>query len=218
MTSHDNDPTAPTGHAAGGSPSLACDWDARYRAGDAPWESDTVNPAFETWRAGGLFSDLDHVLIPGAGRSPEVLALARAGVRVTAVDRSDTALAGLQDTLDRARAEAPLAATHLVEADLLAWHPADPVDAIYEQTCLCALPPATWAVYADRLHQWLRPGGRLFALFMQTGQDGGPPWHCDLNLMGTLFPAARWSWDPVAPITVSRRADRTERGHILDRR
>ncbi|WP_201154196.1 methyltransferase domain-containing protein [Rhodothalassium salexigens] len=215
MNCADSDPPEGTN---GPAPTLACDWDARYRADDAPWDRATLSPAFETWRDLGVFEDIGHVLIPGAGRAPEVLALARAGVRVTAVDRSGTALAGLQEALDRAAGEAAIAETHLVEADLLAWHPTAPVDAIYDQACLCALPPATWAVYADRLHQWLRPGGRLFALFMQTGQDGGPPWHCDLDLMGTLFPAARWSWDPVAPITVSRRADRTERGHILDRR
>jgi len=38
-------------------------------------------------------------------------------------------------------------------------------DAIYEQTCLCALYPDRWRQYADQLHRWLAPGGRLYALF-----------------------------------------------------
>jgi hypothetical protein len=45
-----------------------------------------------------------------------------------------------------------------------------------------------------RLHQWLRPGGALFVLFMQIGKDGGPPFDCALPAMRALFDAARWTW------------------------
>ena len=30
--------------------------------------------------------------------------------------------------------------------------------------------------------------------FMQTHQDGGPPWHCDLERMKELFPTEQWQW------------------------
>ena len=72
------------------------------------------------------------------------------------------------------------------------WQPAEPFDAIYDQTCLCALPPEIWPDYAARLHGWLRPGGRLFVLFMQTGSRGGPPFHCDLTEMQRLFAPTHW--------------------------
>jgi hypothetical protein len=62
----------------------------------------------------------------------------------------------------------------LAEADVLAWQPHGAFDAIYEQTCLCALYPDRWRAYADRLHLWLAPSGRLFALFVQMLRPGAP--------------------------------------------
>ena len=86
----------------------------------------------------------------------------------------------------------------MLQADVLRWLPARPLDAVYEQTCLCALHPDHWVAYAAQLHSWLRAGGRLFALFMQARRDDaaggiiqGPPYHCDINAMRALFPAAR---------------------------
>jgi hypothetical protein len=91
-------------------------------------------------------------------------------------------------------------------------------DAVYDQTCLCALPPPLWPAYEAQLRRWLRPGGALFMLFMQTGRDGGPPFDCPIPAMRTLF--GRWDW-PVTlqegfahdiggieqPVILTRRAD-----------
>ena len=70
----------------------------------------------------------------------------------------------------------------------------NPFDAIYDQTCLCALPPAILPDYARRLHEWLRPEGQLFLLLMQTGREGGPPFDCPPAAMRALFPDALWAW------------------------
>lgn len=118
-----------------------------------------------------------------------MLELARRGFEVWGLDIAPTPLARLRARLD----EAGLAA-QLVQADVLAWQPEHPFDAIYEQTCLCALDPHEWTTYANRLHDWLRPEGRLYALFMQTDRAGGPPYHCDLTVMRTLFAPTHWDW------------------------
>ena len=47
--------------------------------------------------------------------------------------------------------------------------------------------------YVARLHGWLRPGGRLFILFMQTGKEGGPPFDCPPERMRDLF-GSGWLW------------------------
>ena len=85
--------------------------------------------------------------------------------------------------------------------DLLTFAPAPPFDAVYEETCLCALHPDHWVRYAHRIHEWLRPGGRVFALFAQiawpeaaTGVIEGPPYHCDINAVRALFDETRWQW------------------------
>ena len=78
--------------------------------------------------------------------------------------------------------------------DFFNYRPSIPFDSIYEQASLCALPPQSWQRYSEQLFQWLRPGGALLALFMQTGRSGGPPWHCDLLAMQRLFQPGRWLW------------------------
>ena len=87
----------------------------------------------------------------------------------------------------------------VIQADLLEWEPDGAFDAVYEQTCLCALEPVDWPEYAARLRRWLKPGGTLFALFMQTGREGGPPYHCELADMGILFPQDAWHWLDTEP-------------------
>ncbi len=165
----------------------ALDWDAMFRAQRTPWERPSLNPAFVTWRATGALSPC-RILLPGAGRSGEPLALARDGFDVTVVDLAETAV-----EVQRVRLQAAALRATVEQADLLDWRAAEPFDAIYDQTCLCALPPAILPDYVAKLHQWLRPGGRLFVLFMQTGKQGGPPYDCPIGPMAALF-AHGWIW------------------------
>jgi trans-aconitate methyltransferase len=115
----------------------------------------------------------------------------------------------------RARLERLNVAARVEQADLLAWNPAAPFDAIYDQTCLCALPPAILPDYATRLHRWLRPGGTLFILFMQTGVAGGPPFHCDMDDMRLLFGDAQWVWPEELPPVVAHSPGRVEQPAML---
>ncbi len=141
----------------------AIDWESRYRDGNTGWERPGLNPAFLAWRESGALAPC-RILVPGGGRSVEPVAMADGGFDVTVVDAAASAVAA-----QRARLERLNVAARVEQADLLAWNPAAPFDAIYDQTCLCALPPAILPDYATRLHRWLRPGGTLFILFMQTG-------------------------------------------------
>ena len=105
-----------------------------------------------------------------------------------------------------------------VQADLLQWHPPAPFDAIYDQACLCALPPAIWPDYAARLHRWLRPDGKLYILFMQSTRAGGPPFHCDLDAMRALFPASAWTWPDTLPPAVDHSPGLAEQSAVLQAR
>ena len=78
--------------------------------------------------------------------------------------------------------------------DFFTWQPEEKFDAIFEQTSLCALPPEIWQKYETALYEWLKPQGKVCAAFMQTGREGGPPFHCELNDMAELFPNERWKW------------------------
>lgn len=189
----------------------AVDWESRYREGTTGWERSSLNPAFLAWRESGVLAPC-HILVPGGGRSLEPLAMAQAGFEVTVVDLAASAVA-----MQRQRLEDREATARVEQADLLAWEPGRTFDAIYDQTCLCALPPHLWPEYARRLHRWLRPGGALFMLFMQSNRPSGPPFHCDMDAMRRLFPPPDWQWPAVLPERIEHPSGLAEQPALLYR-
>jgi SAM-dependent methyltransferase len=170
-------------------------WDQRFSEGNTPWDRGESNPQLRAWLESGALQPC-RILIPGCGAGYEAATLAAAGFDVTALDYSPQAIARTRKLLDAQGLKASV-----VEADALVWQPARPFDAVYEQTCLCALYPDQWRAYANQLHRWLKPDARLFALFVQylrpgaaDGEIQGPPYHCDINAMRALLPSPRWSW------------------------
>lgn len=185
------------------------DWEDRYQSGNTRWERPALHPGFIAWREAGVLSP-GRILIPGAGRSEEPAALAQADFDVTTLDVAPSAVA-VQAARLGGRGTAVL-------ADIFAWQPTTSFDAIYDQTCLCALPPALWGDYERRLFHWLRPGGSLFILFMQTAREGGPPFDCPLAAMRTLFAADRWLWPNALPPLASHPSSLEEQPALLQRR
>jgi trans-aconitate methyltransferase len=193
-------------------PTQAINWEERFREGTTRWERPALHPAFVDWQESRVLAPC-NILVPGAGRSTEPMALAEAGFTVTVVDSAPTAVATQQARLERVHMTA-----RVELADLFTWQPPAPFDAIYDQTCLCALPPKLWPDYVARLHGWLRPGGRLFILFMQTGKDGGPPFNCDLAAMRVLFDSAHWDWpDALSEMVPHSSGVGTEQPVVLSR-
>jgi SAM-dependent methyltransferase len=196
-------------------------WKERFATGSTPWNRGAPNPQLIHWIGDGAFAPGQSVIVPGCGHGWEVAALAKAGMHVTGIDFARNALAICQQILAHEGATA-----HLVDADILHWQPDAPVDAIFEQTCLCALYPDFWQRYAAQLHQWIRPGGKLLALFLQAlrpeaahGFIDGPPYHCDINAMRALFPATLWEWPkPPYPQVVNPGIERTELAVTLIRK
>ena len=167
------------------------DWEALYQEDRTPWQRKGLNPAFDYWRHQHLFQPC-RILVPGCGTSPEVVELARLGFDVTALDLSQTAIDKQREYLSQTRQTATL------EVDsVLTWMPEHHFDMIYEQTCLCALELHDRHHYVQQLRHWLKPDGTLFALFMQTGEEGGPPYDCPILKMEELFSGEHWRWpDP----------------------
>ncbi len=179
-------------------------WQERFVTGEMPWDRGDANPMLLRWLDEGAVPP-GRVCVPGCGSGWEVALLARRGFDVTALDYAPAAAERTRTLLGAERLQA-----RVVTADVLAWSPDSPFDAVYEQACLCSIHPDSWIEYAERLHAWLRPGGVLLALFMQVFRPGtdegrvvGPPYHGDVNGMRALFPAARWDWPrppyPVVP-------------------
>jgi hypothetical protein len=164
-------------------------WESRFRESRTPWERGGINQAYLDWRAAGVLEPC-RILVPGAGRSPEPAVLLAEGFDVVALDLAESAVQFQSEQLGADRA---------VMGDVTTWQPGELFDAVYDQTCLCALPPSLWPAYVAALRRWVKRGGRLFILFMQTGRRGGPPYDCPVEGMRELF--ADWIWpDTLAPL------------------
>jgi SAM-dependent methyltransferase len=194
-------------------------WNERFQSGETPWDRGAVNPQLEAWLADATLAPC-RILVPGCGSGHEVAVLSAAGFDVTALDFAPEALRRTRERLQNANVRATL-----VEADVLEWRPERAFDAVYEQTCLCALYPDHWRGYADQLHRWIVPGGSLCALFAQMPRPGaaegsieGPPYHCDVNAMRALLPATRWNWPKPPFPRVGHPRGLTELAVVLERR
>lgn len=170
-------------------------WQDKFEQGTTPWDRGAPSPQLVAWLDDKTLLPC-RIAVPGCGSGHEVVLLAQRGFEVVALDYAAAAVARTRGALGSAGVTA-----QVIEANVLDWQPDAPFDAIYEQTCMCALHPDHWVNYAITLHNWFKPGGRLFALFMQglrkgasEGQVEGPPYHCDSNAMRALFEASRWNW------------------------
>jgi SAM-dependent methyltransferase len=176
-------------------------WEQRFAQGDTPWDRRETSPQLLTWLDAGALDGVGggRIAVPGCGSGHEVATLAARGFDVIGLDYAPAAVAQARGRLP------PADAARVQQADVLRWSPEQPLAAVYEQTCLCALHPDDWLAYAIQLQRWLRVGGQLFALLMQARRDDaakglvqGPPYHCDINAMRALFPASAWHW-PAPP-------------------
>ena len=186
-------------------------WEQRYQQGTTGWDRGDSSPNLHYWIEKQSL-EACRILVPGCGNGHEVLHLAKKGFDVVAIDIALSAIENLTDALaaNQLQAEA-------VQADFFTWQPEQAFDVIYEQTSLCALPPAQWQAYEQCLYQWLKPKGKLLAQFMQTGNKGGPPFHCDVSAMFDLFTPQRWTWGEEHTTQVVHSKGLQERVYLLEK-
>ena len=171
-------------------------WQQRFENKETGWDRGAASPQLLAWLDSGALQPC-RIVVPGCGSGWEVAELARRGFDVVGIDYTPAAVERTRALLDGQGL-----AGEVLQADVLAYQPDRPFEAIYEQTCLCALHPDYWVDYARQVQGWLTPRGSLYALFMQVvrpsatkeGLIQGPPYHCDINAMRSLFPAQRWVW------------------------
>ncbi|MFZ0616881.1 MAG: methyltransferase domain-containing protein [Chthoniobacterales bacterium] len=157
------------------------DWEARYRAGDTPWDEGTAAPALVEFLARHPIRG--EVFVPGSGGGHDVRALATQGADVLGLDLSPTAI-GL------ARSFPPAGSERYEQGDLFhlppSWH--GRFDWVVEHTCFCAIPPARRADYARAISLALKPGGHYLGIFyMNPSAPQGPPHGTTREEISSLF-------------------------------
>ena len=179
-------------------------WQDHFDKGHTPWDRGAASPQLLQWLDSGELKPC-RIAVPGCGKGWEVAELATRGFEVVGIDYTVGAVTETQALLT---AQNLLA--EIVQANVLSYTPTPLFDAVYEQTCLCALDPEHWIAYAEQLARWVKPGGTLYMLFMQVDRPGakeglkqGPPFHCDINAMHALFNSRSWHWPDTLPTIVS---------------
>lgn len=187
------------------------DWEQRYQQSETGWDRGETSANLLHWIDLGLLKPC-RILIPGCGNGYEVLTLAELGFDVVAIDISPSPIANLAEKLKVRNLSA-----ELIQADFFNWQPEYAFDAIYEQTSLCALSPEQWQAYEKCLYNWLKPNGKVFAQFMQSDQEGGPPFHCEVSDMLALFTAQRWQWSEQYETQVIHSSGKYEKLYCLEK-
>ncbi len=190
---------------------MSTQWEEMYQQQKTGWDRGESSGNLFYWIDNKLLEPC-RILVPGCGNGYEVLTLAEKGFEVVAIDIAPSPIATLKKALEKHNLSA-----EIIQADFFNWKTDKPFDAIYEQTSLCALPPGEWSKYEACLYGWLKPSGKLAAQFMQTGQPGGPPYHCEISDMQTLFSKQRWKWSEQHYTGVIHSKDKAEILYLLEK-
>jgi SAM-dependent methyltransferase len=156
-------------------------WDERFECAFTPWERGGVSMALRRFVAAATRPLV--ALVPGCGTAHELALMCEAGWDATAIDFSPEAVA-------RARALAGPWADRIVQADFFAYAPARPLDLVYEQAFLCALPRARRPDVARRWAELLRQGGLLAGYFYFDDAEKGPPFGIARDALDALLTPA----------------------------
>lgn len=164
-------------------------WDDCYAEGRTGWDRGEVHPALLRWMEAKRLTTPCSIIVPGCGRGYEVVQLAKHGFDVTGIEIATEPVEHLRKQLADYKGNALV-----VQESIFDFQPSEPVDVVYEQTCLCAIEPDQRADYERAVLGWLKPGGELLALFVQKPENPnqGPPFHCDLEDLKNTFPESRW--------------------------
>jgi SAM-dependent methyltransferase len=159
------------------------DWEARYRAGDTPWDEGKAAPALTEFLSRNAI--IGEVLVPGSGPGHDVRALAaqQGEVSVTGLDLSPTAI-GL------ALSFPPAGSERYEQGDLFHLPPSlhGRFDWIVEHTCFCAIPPSLRPEYVKAISLALKPGGHYLGIFyMNPAAPQGPPHGTTKEEISSLF-------------------------------
>lgn len=177
-------PSDPAGSANNPAGSGGSDWEARYQAGDTPWEKGCAHPALVEWLRENRLTG--RILVPGCGTGHDVRVLAAdPDAMVTGLDLAPSAIA-------RAESIPVVGGESYRLADFFSESAFEPgaFDAVFEHTCFCAIPPTLRPAYARAVSSALKPGGLFLAIFYKNpshGGDDGPPFGCSMEELDDLF-------------------------------
>jgi SAM-dependent methyltransferase len=152
---------------------------------------------------GGAERAAGRVLDVGCGAGVEAIYLAGLGLEVIGVDSSREALRRARERADEAGVEVDwrLESVYRLPVDD-AW-----ADLVLDRGCLHGIDREDRPDYAREIERVLRSGGRLLLRGAREDDEERGLVGIGAEELDRLFPAARFTRGPVAPITLHARAD-----------
>ena len=155
-------------------------WETRYKENRTGWDIGYPSPQLKA-----IFDSLSDkktkILIPGAGNAYEAEYLHISGYKDThVVDFAKQTLASLHKRVP----SFPSAQLH--HENFFDHH--GTYDVIIEQTFFCALDPVLRHAYVDKMHELLKPSGKLTGLLFNIPlKTDGPPYGGHETIYRNLF-------------------------------
>jgi SAM-dependent methyltransferase len=145
-------------------------WEARYQAGDMPWEKGAPSPGLVDFLAAHRGLTGQTVGVPGCGTGHDVREWVKGGFEAFGFDLSPSAI-----RLSRERTLAAGLHAEFRLADFLRDEPPFLFDWIFEHTLFCAIDPADRELYGSAVRRWLKPDGQYLAVNYLIPDRDGPP-------------------------------------------
>jgi len=167
-------------------------WEDRWKDGETGWDIGHISKPLKEY-IDQLTDKSLRILIPGCGNAWEGEYLLKSGFKNTwLVDISPEAVAKFLERFP----EFPV--HQVITGDFFDLN--EKFDLILEQTFFCALDPSLRGAYAEKMHDLIRPGGRLVGLLFDTDRHNEhPPFGGSKEEYKALF-------DPLFDIEVLDRA------------
>ena len=161
-------------------------WEDRYQDNLTPWDLGGPAVPLVDFLASPQAPVTGKVVVPGCGRGHDALYLAEHGFEVTGLDFAPSAV---EYCRQEAHARGLADRAHFEQHDLFRLPPSfnASFDYAVEHTCFCAIDPALRPHYARVIHDILKPGGKLWAIFWAHNREGGPPYRTSAGEVRRLF-------------------------------
>jgi methyl halide transferase len=142
-------------------------WNTRYLTNDFSWDTGRITEPLKAYIE-QLSNKNISILIPGAGNSYEAEFLFNKGfTNITVLDFAEEPLKNIKARLPNFPSE------HLKQQDF--FEHVGQYDLIIEQTFFCAINPNLRHNYVDKMHQLLKPNGKLVGLLFDDVLNSNKP-------------------------------------------
>ena len=161
-------------------------WDSRYRENQTGWDIGQASTPLRQY-IDQLPNRNLAILVPGCGNGYEVEYLLQQGfTNITVIDIAPSLTCKLSEKLSRWNGKE----LTIVTGNF--FDHSGTYDLILEQTFFCALDPHFRQQYVNKVHQLLKPGGKLAGVLFNREFPGGPPFGGSIReyeqLFSPLFP------------------------------